>query len=302
MPPGRKNRTYYAVHKGRKPGVYHTWPACQDQVKNYGSAKYKKFGVLAEAEHFVKHGVIEEIPNTSNERPENLKDFTTETLLEIFGEENDFSDVEAKQTLNMKRQNSFLEDNGANIIPRKKLKSNQKTKKYENEDNSPAPSSSAGNLTMDSESRVIVYTDGACSNNGNYRKEIRAGYGVWWGIDHPLNVSARLTGTPTNQRAEIAAVNKAIQQAINKGIKTLCIRTDSMFIINCVTKWVKGWLKKNWIKADGKPVVHKKEFLIMLDALKKVDVKWEHVRGHAGVTGNEMADQLAVSGAKKPLP
>ena len=70
-----------------------------------------------------------------------------------------------------------------------------------------------------------------------------------------------------------------------------------MFIINCVTKWIPGWIKRNWLKADGKPVVHKKEFSQMLENMKDVKVHFEHVYGHQGVYGNEMADKLAVAGA-----
>ena len=49
--------------------------------------------------------------------------------------------------------------------------------------------------------RVVVYTDGACSYNG--REGARAGIGVYWGDKHPFNVSERLGGKQTNQRAEI---------------------------------------------------------------------------------------------------
>ena len=71
-----------------------------------------------------------------------------------------------------------------------------------------------------------------------------------------------------------------------------------MFVINCLTKWVPGWKKNNWLKSDGKPVVHKKEFVDILNDMKKVEVVFDHVPGHRGVHGNEMADQLAVAGAK----
>ena len=49
--------------------------------------------------------------------------------------------------------------------------------------------------------RVIVYTDGACSFNG--QKGAAAGCGVYFGDNHPDNISLRLKGRQTNQRAEI---------------------------------------------------------------------------------------------------
>lgn len=71
-----------------------------------------------------------------------------------------------------------------------------------------------------------------------------------------------------------------------------------MFVINCLTKWAPSWKRRGWIKSDGKEVVHKKEFLEILDNMKSVKVEFDHVFGHRGVHGNEMADQLAVAGAK----
>lgn len=44
---------YYAVRKGRKPGIYMTWPECQDQVKGFSGAEYKSFGDPAHAEEYL---------------------------------------------------------------------------------------------------------------------------------------------------------------------------------------------------------------------------------------------------------
>ncbi|VFV39331.1 ribonuclease h1-like [Lynx pardinus] len=77
---------------------------------------------------------------------------------------------------------------------------------------------------------VVVYTDGCCSSNG--RRRARAGIGVYWGPGHPLNLGIRLPGRQTNQRAEIHAACKAIEQAKAQNIKKLVLYTDSMFTIN----------------------------------------------------------------------
>ena len=69
-------------------------------------------------------------------------------------------------------------------------------------------------------------------------------------------------------------------------------------MISCLTEWAPAWKRRGWVKSDGKPVVHKKEFMQILDDMKTVEVKFEHVLGHRGTHGNEMADQLAVAGAK----
>lgn len=54
---------YYAVKSGRKVGVFLTWSECEEQVKGFKGAKYKKFNTLSEAESFVG---IKSINNNSN--------------------------------------------------------------------------------------------------------------------------------------------------------------------------------------------------------------------------------------------
>lgn len=49
---------FYAVKVGRKPGVYNSWPECQDQVTGIKGAKFKKFPTKEEAEQFAKEGYL----------------------------------------------------------------------------------------------------------------------------------------------------------------------------------------------------------------------------------------------------
>ena len=153
----------------------------------------------------------------------------------------------------------------------------------------------------------MVFTDGACPNNG--KGGARAGIGVWWNYGHKHNVSERVKGEKqTNNVGEIQAIVRAIRLACEmKNVRKLQINTDSEFTINSVTKWMSGWKKKGWRKADGKEVANKEDFMILDEVLQKakdiekVEIKWQHVRGHAGVEGNEEADKLAVAGAMKDL-
>ena len=48
--------SYYAVHKGHKPGIYNTWPECEKQIKNFVGAQFKKFSVKTEAQDFLQNG------------------------------------------------------------------------------------------------------------------------------------------------------------------------------------------------------------------------------------------------------
>ncbi|XP_078255340.1 ribonuclease H1 isoform X2 [Rhinoraja longicauda] len=146
---------------------------------------------------------------------------------------------------------------------------------------------------------VAVYTDGCCAGNG--RKGAQAGIGVYWGPGHSLNLSERLSGRQTNQRAEIVAACRAIEQAKEYNMEKLVIFTDSMFTINGITNWIKSWKIKGWRLGTGRPVINKEDFERLDKLTSGFNVEWIHVPGHAGFTGNEAADSLAKDGAVKPL-
>lgn len=142
---------------------------------------------------------------------------------------------------------------------------------------------------------LVVYTDGACPNNQN--DQARAGYGVYFGPNDPRNVSARLSGKQTNNRAEMTAIKVALEVAGPEA--DVVVRTDSMLCINSITKWMKGWKRKGWRKANGKPVKNSdlwKEIDTVVQA-HRGSLHFEHVKGHSGDPGNEAADSLAVAGA-----
>ncbi|MGH0174520.1 UNVERIFIED_CONTAM: hypothetical protein FKN15_075004 [Acipenser sinensis] len=145
--------------------------------------------------------------------------------------------------------------------------------------------------------RAVVYTDGCCERNGQYGA--KAGLGVFWGDDHPLNTSEGLSGRQTNQRAEIQAATKAVQQAKSQNIEKLEIRTDSKFTINGATKWIHNWKKNDWTLSTGGPVVNKEDFQNLDRVSRGMDITWKHVPGHSGDAGNDMADLLARRGASK---
>jgi len=68
-----KNKVY-AVAKGRKPGIYHDWKSCQEQIKGYPNAKFKSFSITTEAQHFITANGGDVQPNHtsgSTNRPNN---------------------------------------------------------------------------------------------------------------------------------------------------------------------------------------------------------------------------------------
>ncbi|KAF5399255.1 Phosphoglucomutase [Paragonimus heterotremus] len=131
----------------------------------------------------------------------------------------------------------------------------------------------------------VVYTDGACVGPNSLRQ---AGYGVYWGpsdprLVHPTifftvlsNVSERLSGEQTNNRAEIEAAITAARQAKEAGIPRIVIATDSKFTQQCATEWGPVWEKNGWRLFDGKPVKLREPVERLLKATRDsgVEVSW----------------------------
>jgi ribonuclease HI len=140
---------------------------------------------------------------------------------------------------------------------------------------------------------AVVYTDGACSNNG--RAAAAGGVGVFWGVSHRLNVSRPVHGASTNNVAELEAIEDALTQ-IGKdselASKKVVIVTDSLYSIKAVTVWYDGFAARHWSKVKNVEIIQR--IHAALEALP--GVVFVHVRGHVGHVGNEQADELARAG------
>jgi len=96
----------------------------------------------------------------------------------------------------------------------------------------------------------------------------------------------------TNNQGELMAVIDLLESTahVDDDLRILC---DSQYVINAVTKWMAGWKRKGWRKADGAPVLNR-ELLERLDrALQGRRYTFEWVKGHAGHDLNEAADVRA---------
>uniref|UniRef100_A0A2H8TKI1 ribonuclease H n=1 Tax=Melanaphis sacchari TaxID=742174 RepID=A0A2H8TKI1_9HEMI len=108
------------------------------------------------------------------------------------------------------------------------------------------------------------------------------------------NLSLRVPGVQTNNNAEIYAAIKAIDILLDYNEYCVEIMTDSMFLINCMTKWINKWKLNGWKNCNGRTVANK-EMLLKLDSLiNDMDVvEFTYIRGHNEDYGNEQADMLA---------
>jgi ribonuclease HI len=139
------------------------------------------------------------------------------------------------------------------------------------------------------EKELHIYCDGACSGN--------PGPGGWgavliWG-DNTKEISGSADNT-TNNQMELRAAIESIK-SVKKKVK-IVIHTDSQYVKNGITVWIKSWLKNNWNKGKVKNIELWKE---LLEESSKHEIVWKWVKGHSGVDYNERADRLATEAVKK---
>ncbi len=142
---------------------------------------------------------------------------------------------------------------------------------------------------MSAKPRVVAYTDGACAGNpgpggwgvilmsGGHRKELKGG-----------------EAATTNNRMELMAAISALESL--KAPSHVDIHTDSQYVQKGITAWIHGWKRNGWRTAAKKPVVNAELWRRLEEAQHRHEVVWHWVRGHAGHTENERADELAREG------
>ncbi|KAJ3022499.1 hypothetical protein HKX48_006041 [Thoreauomyces humboldtii] len=274
---------FYAVRRGFNPGVYDSWPICQQNITGFRKAEFKSFATRVEAEIFVHGG---------------------------------HAAINAQESAGSTGSTSSLVFNAKKLYP-----TNQEVDPDGDvEDGNDAPWSSAGdaadclaalhaspeaNQTVDPP--LFVFTDGSCLGNG--RASAKAGIGVYFGEEDPRNISERLPGTPqTNNRAELLAVIRAIRAAYPGSNpnhpdlpRRLVVYSDSQYMRDGISKWLPGWKRKNWKTSTGSDVKNK-DLWVQLEFLKdrfKDRIEFVYVPAHSNVPGNESADALAKLGAQQ---
>lgn len=134
--------------------------------------------------------------------------------------------------------------------------------------------------------KIKIYTDGACSGN--------PGKGGWGALIQENDNEKKLSGSElntTNNRMELTAVIRALEHYDEA--KEIEVFTDSKYVMQGITEWIKNWKNNHW-KTSQKKDVKNKDLWVLLDTVSaKHDVKWSWVKGHAGDYGNEIADKLA---------
>src|SRR4051812_4008778 len=117
---------------------------------------------------------------------------------------------------------------------------------------------------------------------------------AWYIDDHTWAAGGWPHGT--NNMGELKAVLELFRATadVDDDLLVLC---DSQYVINSVVKWMPGWKRKGWRKADGAPVMNVELMKEIDAALQGRRYRFEWVKGHVGHELNEAADDRARAAA-----
>jgi len=152
---------------------------------------------------------------------------------------------------------------------------------------------------MENEDVLVIYTDGGCSGN--------PGPGGWGAVILDGTEETRLSGgeqATTNNRMELTAAIRALEAVAARETwkgRPVSVYSDSQYVKNGITSWIQNWKKNGWKTAAKKPVLNR-DLWERLDALySSLPVRWQWVKGHAGIRYNEVCDSLCRSEMEKFL-
>lgn len=138
------------------------------------------------------------------------------------------------------------------------------------------------------DTHAIIFTDG--SSRGN------PGSGGWAAVVIHGDKLQELGGGAahtTNNAMELTAAVRGLEKT-KKG-DDVTVYTDSSYLINGITKWVKGWKRNGWITKTKDAVMNRDLWEELHDLSETRTVKWEYVGGHVGILGNERCDHIATA-------
>lgn len=145
----------------------------------------------------------------------------------------------------------------------------------------------------------VIYSDGACRGN--------PGPGAFGCMAQDSNANILFEHSETRERTtnnqmELQGVisglkllkEKLAEQKLAISTSKVTVITDSKYVIDGITKWIHGWKKRGWKKADNKApenIDYWKELDVLSSEITNINYQW--VKGHAGHPQNEHCDQLA---------
>lgn len=309
-----KKGIFYAVHRGKKRGVFDNWKDAQYSVAGYDNAKFRKFKNRQDAEYFAEYGKEPSFRQSEGTRIQNKRKFN-------FFKSADERKVE-ESALKAARDAAMQAAAEQTVQDGKEIYSFHGYSKF-----------MPLNLEFDKNSECI-FTDGSCILDQRH-KPVACGYGIWFGDVDPRNKAVSLNHEKlrTSQRAELSAILDTLRMILDDEnkikeiypmdfqgyLKKRNIISDSEYSVNLITRWAKKWERNGWKKSDGKlasnldlikpiykltkqietPInyLHIKQFNIKSHKTPEPDKRNDPFRWFVW-NGNSQADELANQGAK----
>lgn len=139
--------------------------------------------------------------------------------------------------------------------------------------------------------QITIHSDGSCLGN--------PGPGGWAALLRYGRIERELFGGEahtTNNRMELMAAIMALE-ALTEPCEVILI-TDSQYVRQGITEWIRGWKAKGWITSTKQPVKNVELWKRLDDLVQNGghQIEWRWVKGHSGDPGNEKADALANKG------
>jgi ribonuclease HI len=145
------------------------------------------------------------------------------------------------------------------------------------------------------ETALKIFTDGGCSGN--------PGPGGWAYIIvletfQGEKIAAQEQGAEentTNNRMELTAVISALRALKKPENAFPCkatVYTDSQYVQKGITEWISNWKRNFWRTSDKKPVKNQDLWMELDSLVGEFSLKWEWVKGHAGIEYNEQCDRM----------
>lgn len=266
-------KKYYAVQKGRVPGVYLTWDECKKQVDGFSGAAFKSFSTMEEARQFVKGAAgkpdvrAAETDGDGRENSNGIEDCASQRN---FSRTEGRSDQE--RISNAEDKDSIREENAGEMEDDGWLEA----------DAAPDAFSVFDMMKENGGSEAVAYVDGSY-----YHPDRKFSCGVvlfWKGREFHFKEAYTDPDLASmrNVAGEIKGAQKAMEYCLKHGISSLCIFHD----YEGIAKWCEG----QWeAKKEGTRAY--RDFYRR--ASEKLTITFRKVKGHSGDTWNDLADRLA---------
>jgi ribonuclease HI len=142
--------------------------------------------------------------------------------------------------------------------------------------------------------KVRIFTDGACQGN--------PGPGGWAAILRHQDREKEIYGCApetTNNRMELSAAIESLRL-----LKQPCeveLTTDSEYLKNGITSWIKGWKRNGWKTSAKKPVLNQDLWKALDELTEQHTIRWMWTKGHADHPENNRCDELATRAAREQV-